>query len=99
MNVSNLASFRRGGSLDAQAQGGSTAYVNYAFGVYMNAAGFSLSQTLTSANLYAALFSRYPPSTPMSGKYPSTPAANVMNVANGYIAEQNGTVCSPTGGG
>ncbi len=94
-NLSNLASFRRGGSLDAQAQGGSTPYANYVFGVYMSAAGFSREQTLASANLYAALFSRYHANTPMDPSYLSTPAENIANITRGYSAQQGGTLCTP----
>jgi hypothetical protein len=59
-NDFNLLDFHRGGSLDAQAQGGSPD-ANYVFGVYMNAAGYSLSQTLGAANAYGAGFSNYRP--------------------------------------
>jgi len=96
LNLYNLASFHRGGSLDAQAVGGSTAYANYAFGDYMSAAGFSLSQTLASANAYAAGFSHYGPNVPMDPNYPSLPAVNVANITKGFNDEQNGTLCTPT---
>jgi RHS repeat-associated protein len=95
LNLYNLASFHRGGSLDAQAAGGSTAYANYAFGDYMSAAGFSLSETLAAANAYAAGFSNYGPTIPMDPNYPSLPAANVANITKGFNDEQNGTLCSP----
>ncbi len=96
LNLLVLANFSRGGLLDAQVlYGGSQAYANYAFGVYMSGAGYSLSQTLAGANAYAAMFSHYPPNVPMDSNYPSTPAANVTNVTNGYNDQRNGTLCSP----
>lgn len=93
-NDVNLFEFHRGGLLDAQADGGSTAYANYVFGVYMNAAGYSLSQTLAGANAYAYLFAHYPPNKPKDPKYPSIPAVNVANITAGFNTNKNGTLCT-----
>jgi hypothetical protein len=90
--MAELAQFARGGALDAQAFGGSTAYANYVFGVYMGASGATLSQTLDAANDYAAGFSSYPSNTQMDLNYPNTPAANIANITNGYNDQQNGTL-------
>jgi RHS repeat-associated protein len=93
-NGSELYQFKRGGPLDAQVQyGGSTAYANYVFGVYLSAAGWTLPQTLAAANDYAAARSSYPTHPPMDPNYPATPAANVANITAGYNAQQNGTLC------
>jgi len=91
----NLYSFRRGAALDAQVRyGGSPAYANYVFGVYMSAAGNTLNQTLAAADMYAQYRSSYPVGTPMAGpNYPFTPQANVTNITNGFNAQTNGTTC------
>jgi len=92
-----LSAFHRGGFLDAQAYGASPAYGNYVFGVYMSAAGYSLSTTLSAANAYGALFSTYHPTStnPMDPTYTHIPAANVANVSNGFNAERTATLCDP----
>lgn len=89
------AQFYRGGLLDAQVlYGGTQAYANYAFGVYMSAMGVPLSLALEAANAYGALFSTYTnPKVPMSPNYPNIPASNVANITQGYMEEQNGTLC------
>jgi len=92
-NAFTLASFHRGGSLDAQASGGSTPYANYVYGVYAGSAGMSLSQALQGANLYASIFASYGPNVPLDPNYTSTPAANVAIITAGFNAQQNGTVC------
>ncbi len=94
-DISNLLQFRRGGALDAQVRyGGAPSYANYAFGVYMSAAGYTLGQTLALADIYAEYRSSYPVGTPMGGpNYPFTPQANVTNISNGFNAQQNGTTC------
>ena len=94
MDAVYLYDFHRGGVLDAQRYGGSPAYANYAFGVYMAASGASLSVTLSGANAYASCCSRYPPSVPMSPTYPSVPASNVANITQGYNDQRIGTTCS-----
>jgi RHS repeat-associated protein len=92
----DISEFRRGGNLDAQVQyGGSPAYANYAFGVYMSAVGFSLPATLGAADAYAAARSSYPPNTPMDPNYPSTPASNVQNISDGYNDQDKGNLCQP----
>lgn len=92
--------FPRGGYLDAQpyASGNSlqrAAYGNYVFGVYMENAGLSLSQTLSAANAYANVSgAQYGPSNgPMDPNYPSIPAANVVNISAGYL--QGSFSCHP----
>jgi RHS repeat-associated protein len=93
LDLGNLLSFGRGGSLDAQASGSSPAYANYAFGVYMAASGWSLSGTLSGANLYASAASSYPSNVQMSPNYPSTPNANITNITAGYNAQTAGSTC------
>jgi RHS repeat-associated protein len=98
-NLGELAQFRRGGALDAQVRyGGSPAYANYVFGVYMSAAGATLSQTLSGAQDYA----RYSGATDvykaagdsMDPNYPGIPASNVANITQGYSDQKNGTLCT-----
>jgi len=95
-NLGQLSDFRRGGPLDAQVRyGGSTAYANYVFGVYLSAAGWTLPQTLDAANDYARARSQYPQGTPMAGPdYPYTPAANVANITRGFNDQRKGTLCT-----
>jgi RHS repeat-associated protein len=105
-NFLNLPAFYHGGMLDAQAYGGDQAYANYVFGVYMAAAGYSLSTTLDFANVYAgtpALKKTFPfvgpkyPNRPLSyfsPSYPNTPAANVSSIIDGFSDAQNGTLCT-----
>jgi hypothetical protein len=93
-NISNLLAFHRGGSLDAQAFGGSTPYANYVYGVYMSAAGYSLQQTMDGAALYASLFANNG-NAPPSSQYPSMKAANVTSITNGYNAQQKGVISCP----
>lgn len=98
-NLSELAQFRRGGALDAQVRyGGSTAYANYVFGVYMSASGATLAQTLSGAQDYA----QYSGATQtyknagdvMDQNYPGIPASNVANITQGYNDQRNGTLCT-----
>jgi RHS repeat-associated protein len=93
-NFMNLLDFRKGAMMDAQAYGGSPAYANYVFGVYMAAAGYSLSNTLNAANTYGFLRAKYPPSMPMDPVYKSIPAANVINITAGFNAERTATLCT-----
>jgi hypothetical protein len=100
-NVANLLSFHRGGSLDAQVlYGGSQAYANYAYGVYVNAAGLSLSTALVGASANATLTGAttvyLKNGDTMDTNYPAIPAVNVQNIINGYNDQQNGTLCTPT---
>lgn len=97
INAVNLLSFQRGGSLDAQAYGASTAYGNYAFGVYTSAHGYSLSFTLSAANAYGALFSTYKwsPTLQPDSTYTHIPAANVSNITQGYNDQRSGSLCNP----
>jgi hypothetical protein len=89
-----LFQFRAGGGLDAQPQGASPAYANYAYGVYMSAAGYTLNQSLSGADIYAEYRAHYPVTVPMARPdYPFTPVANVRNITNGFNAQQTGTVC------
>jgi hypothetical protein len=92
--------FPRGGYLDAQpaASGNAlqrAAYGNYAFGVFMAAAGVPLSWALTGGNAYAFLSGAQYTSNngPMDQNYKSLPAANVANVTNGYTAQVYGNTC------
>ena len=105
-DIYNLYSFRRGGTLDAQVGPGpngqpfrgSPAYANYSFGVYMSAAGYTLGQALSLADIYAEFRSRYPVGTPFAGpNYPFTPQANVTNITNGFNAQKTGTTCHKPG--
>jgi hypothetical protein len=91
--AANFLSFWRGGSLDAQRQGGSRAYGNYVFGAAMSSAGYSLSFTLSAANTFSIIsFASYPGFV-MDSHYTSIPAANVANITNGYNAQKSGTLC------
>ncbi len=93
-NAGTLAMFKRGLPLDAQViYGGSQAYANYSYGVFMSAAGYPLNFALWGANAYASSQSSYPQNTPMDPNYPSTPASNVANITAGFNAQQNGTLC------
>lgn len=108
-NDLNLSEFRRGGSLDAQVLfGGSRDYANYVFGVYMAAAGYSLPETLSFANAYAAspsitakfpfIHKKYPDLKPsdFDTKYTKTPAVNIADIIAGFSDLQKGTLCIPT---
>lgn len=91
-----LYEFHRGGFLDAQVQyGGSQAYANYVFGVYMASAGYSIPATLNAANAYGGMFSRYPHKTPMDPNYTHIPASNVLNITQGFNDARNGILCNP----
>jgi hypothetical protein len=46
--------------INAQPQGASPSYANYAYGVYMSAAGYTLNQALNGADIYAQYRSSYP---------------------------------------
>jgi hypothetical protein len=88
----DLSGFPRGGPLDAQPLGGSRAYGNYVYGVYMRAAGFPLFIATAGAEYYSwkSNASYGPADGQMSG---SVPSANIANITNGYNAQKNGTVC------
>jgi len=88
-----LFQFRAGGGLDAQPQVSSPAYANYAYGVYMSAAGYTLNQALSGADIYAQYRASYRPGTVMDPNHPFTPMANVMNITYGFSAQQTGTLC------
>ena len=93
-NFATLYHFKRGDRLDAQVQyGGSTAYANYVYGVYLSAAGWSLSETLSSANAYGRPRSKYGPDIEMSTDYPDIPTSNVNNITRGYWNQQEGNLC------
>lgn len=95
-NMMILSQFHRGGTLDAQVRyGGSPTYANYVYGVYLAAAGWTLTEALQGADFYAALRSSYPKGTPMDPIYKSVPAANFANITAGFNAEKNGTLCQP----
>jgi RHS repeat-associated protein len=93
--ILSLLQFRRGAALDAQVRyGGAPSYANYAYGVYMSAAGNTLPQALALADTYAQFRSHYPVGTTMAGpEYPYLPQANVTNIINGYVSQQTGTIC------
>lgn len=93
--MGSLWNFKRGNSFDAQVQyGGSTDYGNYAFGVYMAAAGFSLQDTLGGANDYGRAFSHYPAGLYVMDvpDYPNIPIQNANMITQGYQDEVNGTM-------
>jgi hypothetical protein len=93
VDIYNLFSFRAGGGLDAQPQGASPSYANYAYGAYVSAAGYTLNQALTGADIYAQYRASYPSGTTMSPTNQFTPEANVMNITYGFNAQQMGTLC------
>jgi hypothetical protein len=68
--------------------GGSQAYANYVFGVYMACAGYSLSATLTAANAYGHGFRKYPSPNPMDPNYTHIPASNVQNISQGLTMQE-----------
>src|SRR5260370_3528595 len=96
-NLCNLENSDCGGTLNAEAYGSPTAYANYVFGVYMAAAGFSLSESLAAANAYGGMFSNYRwgPNLQPDQTYTHLPAANVANIAAGFNAELHGTFFNP----
>lgn len=82
--------------MDAQVlYGGSRAYANYVFGVYMAAEGSSLQFALAVANLYGAVKSHYPDGTKFDACYGHIPAANVADITAGFNAELTGKLCQP----
>lgn len=89
-----LLQFRKGANLDAQSQGASPDYGNYAFGVYMASAGYSLADALWLANLYATWRSHYPVGKAMDSNYKSLPANNVTFITTGFHDVQHGTLCA-----
>jgi hypothetical protein len=99
-NLTNLTldismGFKRGEFLDGQLGGSGwnvAAYGNYAYGVYMKAAGVPISTALRGAEAYAST-KTYPTGTPMEGGYPGLPAANAANIRNGFSAQASGTTC------
>lgn len=98
-NLGQLVQFQRGGALDAQVRyGGSTAYANYVFGVYMSASGATLSQALSGAQDYAqhsgATRTYGNAGYLMDQNYPGIPVSNVENITQGYNDQQNGTLCT-----
>jgi RHS repeat-associated protein len=94
-NLGSGGMFKRGWPLDAQViYGGSQAYANYVYGVYMCAAGYPLSAALAGANWYGAHNSKYAPGTQMDPNYPAIPASNVANIIQGCKDQKNGTLCS-----
>ncbi len=93
-----LQGFPAGHFLDPQPLSSGTvqqaaAYGNYTYGVFMQASGLSLSQTLYAANVYAITRSSYPSGTQYDDKYLGLPVSNVANITNGYLAQQNGVTC------
>ncbi|MGH9540784.1 MAG: RHS repeat-associated core domain-containing protein, partial [Terriglobales bacterium] len=91
----SFLNFRRGASLDAQPLGASAAYGNYVFGASLSAAGYPLWLALSAANAYAFLSGASYPGQVMDTRFSTIPAANVANIANGYNAQQSGTLCHP----
>lgn len=93
--VSLIAQFHRGGSLDAQAQGANSNYGNYVFGAFFAGLGWPLQDALAGANAYGALYSQYSASQ-LKGNYssyPALPAANVQYIIKGYSAAKAGVLC------
>lgn len=89
-----LGAFRRGGSLDAQAHGASTGYANYAYGIYMAAAGYSLKFALWGADTYA--WESGATNVYIANGYLMYGHNNVVNIANieaGYAAANGGGLC------
>ena len=91
-----LYQFHRGGFLDAQVlYGGSPAYANYVYGVYMSSGAYPLWFTLAAANGVGALFSHYPSGTRMDPIYTHIPKSNVDNITQGFNDAKNGRTCNP----
>jgi len=96
--LANLTGFPRGNRFDAQPLASGTvdqkrAYGNYVYGVYMAATGVSLVDALEGANTFA-LTSSYPAGTVYDSNFTNLPAANVQNIVNGFLDQQNGLACS-----
>lgn len=89
-----LMQFHRGGTLDAQAQGATAAYANYAYGSFFAGLGWSLQTTLMAADAYAFGFSSYPSGTKMDPTYGSIPATNAQNIAAGWNGANAGALCT-----
>lgn len=107
-NFWSALGFHSGGFLDAQVQyGGSPAYANYVYGVYMASAGYSLPEALAIANGFATMptvnskfpffhnrySSKHPPDY-FDPKYRHDPRSNVANITAGFNDERNGTLCT-----
>jgi hypothetical protein len=102
-NLLNLAldaykGFPTGDYLDPQplASGNAlqnAAYGNYAFGVYMAAAHVPLSVALTGAAVFGLHHTYTPANGPRDSTFRNLPAANVVNITNGFNAQKSGTVC------
>jgi RHS repeat-associated protein len=94
-NLLTALQFHGGGPLDAQHQGGSQAYANYVYGVYMCAVGWSLPDALEFANLYGFWVSNYKRNKQgRDPNFPGIPAVNVVDITKGCNDEQNGTLCT-----
>jgi hypothetical protein len=97
----HLRQFARGYALDAQAYGGTPAYANYTFGVYMASAGYSLNFTMQSADVYGELRSHYTPqylaNHPLDSTYTHIPTDNVNNITNGFNDQKAGNLCKVGG--
>ena len=87
--------FKRGGPLDAQVQyGGTPAYANYVYGVYLGAAGWDLPEILSSADAYGKARSVYPPNWQMGKDYPHIPQVNVDNITRVFSDQKTGNLCT-----
>jgi RHS repeat-associated protein len=91
-----LYQFHRGGFMDAQVlYGGSPAYANYVYGVYMSSAAYPPSFTLAAADGFGALFSDYPSGTTMDPTYTHIPKTYVDNIMQGINDAKSGALCNP----
>ncbi len=102
ITLDGTMSFPAGDYLDPQPLGSADAYQNqaygnYTFGVYMQAAGVSLSTALSGANAYAATRKMFNPlqyaNQTMDPNCPSLPTASVTNITNGFNAQAGGFTC------
>ena len=94
--------FKIGGYLDTQPMAAGNfyqraAYGNYVFGVWMRASGTPLPIALAGANEIAFVHKVSSPNQyrgrQMDSFFWSLPAANVINIVNGYNAQENGMLC------
>lgn len=64
------------------------------YGVYLGAAGWDLSEILSSADAYGEARSVYPSKTAMGKNYPHIPQSNLNNITRGFNDQKMGNLCT-----